>query len=578
MPQPARSAALAALALSSAIGNAQTLTFADRAFDVGLLAPHIPAIPGGGNEFMSAGGAVGDFNNDGYPDIFVTGGSAGVDRLFINQGDGTFLDQAPAWGVDRTHAGSGAAVGDYDNDGDLDLYVTSLGVAGDMSGDTNILYRNNGPDISGQFTFTDVAAAAGVLVNMEPGVPLGDPYGAAFGDYDLDGDLDLAVAGWLGGNRLFQNNGDGTFTDVTTTAIDIDMTQVRGFAPAFVDTNDDRYPELLWVADFFTSKFLVNNTDGTFSDHTASAGVGLDSNGMGNAHADFNADGLFDWHVTSRINESETSGSGNMHYLNLGVNLFLEDSVPAGVNHGEWSWGADARDFNHDGRPDLLVTNGWNGPYFENDPTHLFINNDGLTFTDAAQSSGLIHTAQGRGVATLDADLDGDMDILIFCNNDNLAYYENQLSGPNTNWITLELNTAGIPELAPNGFGTKIVVTTDTQTITLDMAGGSNFNATSELLVHTGLAGASEARLDITWTNADVLTLEHVQPNRRYTITARTPCVADFVVDSTLDFSDVAAFLTEFADQHPQADLVNDGLFNFSDVAAFLTAFGSPCP
>jgi hypothetical protein len=572
MLHPSTPAALAALALSSLAGHAQTLTFSDQAANAGLIAPHQPVVVGAGVEFMSGGGAVGDFNNDGYPDIFVTGGSAGVDRLFINQGDGTFVDQAPAWGVDRTHAGSGACAGDFNNDGLLDLYVTSLGVAGDMTGNTNILYRNNGDN-----TFTDVAAAAGVQVNVEPGVPLGDPFGAAFGDYDLDGDLDLAVAGWLGGNRLFRNDGNGAFTDVTTTAIDVDMTQVRGFAPAFVDTNDDRYPELLWVSDFYTSKFLVNNTDGTFTDHTLSAGVGLDSNGMGNAHADFNADGLIDWHVTSRINQDETSGSGNMHYINLGANVFLEDSVAAGVHHGEWSWGADARDFNHDGRPDLLVTNGFSGPYYENDPTHLFLNIDGATFTDVAPTTGLNHTAQGRGVATLDADLDGDMDILIFCNADNLAYYENKLTGPNTNWITLALDTSGIPALAPHGFGTKVVVTTDTQTITLDMAGGSNFNATSELVVHTGVADATSLRLDITWTDGSTLTLDHVQPNRRYTITARTDCAADLVVDNTLDFADIVAFLTEFGAHHPQADLVNDGAFDFTDVAAFLAAFGAGC-
>ena len=551
--------------------SAQVLKFEDCTADAGLIAAH-NSVLGYGTEFMTAGGAVADFNGDSRPDVFVVGGSASVDRLFINLGNGSFVDQASAWGVDRTHAGAGACAGDYDNDGDLDLYVTSLGVAGAMTGDTNILYRNTGDG-----TFTDVAAFAGVQSNTADIYTLGDAFGSAFGDYDLDGDLDLAVAGWYGGNRLFQNNGDGTFTDVSATAINADMTQVRGFAPAFVDTNGDRFPELLWVSDFYTSKFLVNNADGTFTDHTLTAGVGLDSNGMGNAQADFNADGLIDWHVTSRINGTYTAGSGNMHFINQGANVFSETSVAAGVNHGRWSWGADARDFNHDGLPDLLVTAGFTGVHAI-DPTYLFINNDGSTFTDVAQTSGLIHTDQGRGVATFDADRDGDMDVLIFSNNDNLAYFENNLSGPDINWIMLDFDTSAIPDLAPDGFGTHAVVTTDAAAHTLYLAGGSNFNATSELVLHTGLAGATEARLDITWSNGSTLTLDHVPADRRYTITARTTCVADFAVSGTLDFADVLAFLREFSHQHPQADLVNDGSFGFSDVVAFLTAFGSGCP
>ncbi len=561
-----------ALAAITSPTLAQTLAFQDRTNEVGLVHLHNPALPFG-MEYMASGGAVGDFNNDAWPDVFVTGGSAGVDRLFINQGDGTFIDMAPAWGVDRTHAGSGAAVGDFNNDGYLDIYVTSLGVAGDMSGGTNLLYRNNGDN-----TFTDIAADAGVQTNSIGLTPIGDAFGAAFGDYDLDGDLDLAVAGWYGGNRLFRNNADGTFTDVTPAAIGADMTLVRGFAPAFVDTNNDRSPELLWVADFYTSRFLLNNQDGTFTDHTIPAGVGLESNGMGNTQADFNADGLLDWYASSRINAALTDGSGNMLYLNQGDNTFSEQSVAAGVNNGEWSWGADARDFDCDGQPDILVTNGWFGPYFESDPTHLFLNNADSTFTDIASASGLVHTGQGRGVATLDADRDGDMDVLIFCNDQPLAYFENQLAGPNANWIILDFDTSGIPDLAPNGFGTRALITADSASHTLYLAGGSNFNATSELILHSGLGDSNTLTLAITWSNGSTLTLDHVPASRRYTITARTDCVADFVVSGSLDFADVLAFLSEFADLHPQADLVNDGVHNFSDVAAFLTAFGTGCP
>ncbi|MEZ6242972.1 MAG: CRTAC1 family protein [Phycisphaerales bacterium] len=555
--------------------NAQTLLFAERAAPLGVTSTHAPGSPFG-LEFQNAGGAVGDFNNDGHPDLFVLGGALGVDKLFINQGDGTFVNQAAAWGIAATHAGSGACVGDYDKDGDLDLFVTSLGVVGNMTGNVNRLYRNNGNG-----TFTDVAAAAGVKNSTLPGFPLGDAYSPAFGDYDLDGDLDLFVAGYYGGSRLFRNNGNGTFTDVTASAIDpaADISHVRGFSVAFVDINADRYPEILLAADFYTSRLLLNNADGTFSDITAASGCGLDSNGMGAAYADFDHDSRIDWYVTSRINQGQVVGSGNMLYMNIGSGIFLETSMPAGVNNGQWSWGADSRDFNHDGHPDILVTNGWDGE-FANDPTHLFLNNDDGTFTDAATACGIVHTIQGRGVATLDADEDGDMDIVIFNNAAPLTYYENQLAGPDAHWIKLRLDTSRRPELAPNGFGASVQITAPSGPQTHALIGGSNYLATSELVIHAGLAADTVVdQIDITWPDGSMTTLRNVTADATYTITARGPCIADLDVSGALDFTDVILFLTGFASGHPQLDLAPPfGVFDFSDVIVFLTSFGQGCP
>ncbi len=576
-------AALAACPAIAAPATAQTLQFAERASPAGLSTTHVP-VSVFGLEFQNAGGAVADFNDDGHPDVFVLGGALGTDKLFINDGAGNFTDQAPAWGVDWSHAGSGACAADVDKDGDIDLYVTSLGLAGDNTGDINRLYINNGDS-----TFSDVAAAAGVQATKLPGFPFGDAYSPAFGDYDLDGDLDLFVAGYYGGSRLFRNDGmtEGapahpTFTDVTTSALDpaAAIDDVRGFSVAFVDINDDRYPEILLAGDFFTSRLFLNNADGSFADITAASGTGLDSNGMGHTWADYNNDGRIDWYVTSRLNDIGTAGSGNMLYLNQGASSFTETSTPAGVNDGQWGWGADSRDFDHDGHTDILATNGWDGPYFTTDPTHLFINNADGSFTDAAPACGIDHTGQGRGVATLDADADGDMDILIFNNNQPLTYYENQIAGPGANWLILELDTSNRPELAPHGFGARAVLHAGASTQTQLLAGGSNFLATSQLVLHFGLAGAPTAdQIDITWPDGSMTTLQNVPAGARYTIAARGPCLADLDVSGVLDFSDVLLFLTEFATAHPQADFAPPfGAHDFSDVIAFLSSFGAGCP
>lgn len=562
------------LALAS-VGYAQTLTFSDQSGPSGIVANH-SSTPRLGMQFMTPGGAVGDFNSDGFPDVLCLGGSAGVDRLFINQGNGTFIEEGAAWGINATHAGSGAAAADFDGDGDIDIYITSHGYAPSFSGDTNILYRNNGNG-----TFTDIAAQAGVRATLLPGMSEGDAFSPCWGDYDLDGDLDLAVAGWYGSNRLFRNNGDGTFTDATA-SIATDMSLVRGFTPTFQDINGDRYPELLWVADFYTSRLLINNGDGSFNDGTAGSGTGLDSNGMGSTVGDFNDDGLMDWYATSRINQDGTSGSGNMLYINDGDETFTESSVAAGVNRGDWGWGTEAADFNNDGLLDLVATNGWDGTFFSVDPTRIFLNNGDGTFFNATASTSLNHTGQGRGLAVLDADADGDMDLLIFCNNEPLGYFENQLTGPNTNWIQISFDTSNRADIAPHGYGTSVEISAASMTQTRWMDGGSSYLANSQLMVHVGLGSASMVdELTVTWPTGETTVLTNVSANQRLVISApEVTCIADFAPpEGVLDFFDVIAFLGAFSSQSPAADLAPPtGVFDFFDVVAYLAAFSQGCP
>ncbi|MBL4698383.1 MAG: CRTAC1 family protein [Phycisphaerales bacterium] len=539
----------------------------DQTQAVGLDTPHARVFLGPDMEFMAAGGAAGDFDNDGDQDLFILGGSASVDHLYINDGTGHFIDKGAFAGIDRTHQGSGVAVGDYDNDGDLDVFVTSFGPPDKREPGWNVLWSNNGDG-----TFTDVTAIAGVSTT-NPFVA--DSFGASFCDYDLDGDLDLAVAGWLGGGKVFLNNGDGTFTDVTTTAINSSMTGNRGFSPRFVDMDGDLYPELLWVADFYTSKYFVNNTDGTFSDQTLSAGTGFDSNGMGNTYGDYNNDGYFDWYVSSRITHDTLNGSGNMLYLGSQVDhVYNEISIETGTNFGYWGWGVVSVDINHDGALDIFETNGFEGNY-TNDPSILYLNDGTGHFSDAAAASGINDSAQGRGVISADFDLDGDQDIIVLNNGSTMVYYRNDLVGDDTNAITLEFDTSAFDELAPNGFGTRVWFDSKSHNQLRYLDGGTAFLSQSELSVHAGLGADTNASITVQWSNGDVDVFPAVAPGR-YTIRALA-CPADLTLDGTLSFFDIAEFLNLFTQQHPQGDFSRDGLFDFFDVSAFLTAYTSGC-
>jgi hypothetical protein len=547
------------------------LVFEDRSDWAGLTGGH--AAPNDhGMQFMAGGAAAGDFDRDGDQDLFVPGGPAGVDQLYINNGDGTFAERAARWGVDAPGMlHTGVSVGDYDADGWLDLYVTAVIVQSTTDTARNRLYRNNADG-----TFTDVAEAAGV---QTPAPLLNDSLGSAFGDYDLDGDLDLYVAGWTGGNRLYRNEGDGSFTTQPDAVFIADVPDtVRGFAPRFCDVSGDGWPDLLLTADFGTGRVYINNADGTFTNATQAWGAGLASNAMGSAQGDFNNDGLLDWYVTSLITQDGSIGSGNMLYVNLG-GVFDERSVKAGVNAGEWGWGADAADFNHDGWLDIAATNGWSGPFFEDDPTHLWINlrDDGCRFEDAAAAGGITHTAQGRGLLTFDADLDGDRDLLIASHAAPLTYYRNELPDAASSAITLRFDTSGEPSLAPDGFGVRVELDTGGLTQVRYLDGGNNFVSQSELSTHFGLGDAPRAEeIRITWPGGETTTLAGVQPGR-YTITARLACEADWTTDGVLDLADVQAWLADFHARHPQADLTADGAFDTSDAAAFTAGFVRGC-
>jgi hypothetical protein len=547
--------------------------------EAGLVATHqpdevgIPVI----QDWQTGGLAVGDFNNDGCPDVFWIGGGGVGDKLFINNcdGTGTFTDQAKAWGLTELHCGNGAAAGDYDGDGLLDIYVTSFGMPGDSDNGPgqHRLYHNDGG------SFSEVAAAAGVAATCSEasGNPAG--YGAAWGDYDLDGSLDLCVVSWWGddgGNRLFRNNGNGTFTDATDAALGSAVDGVWGFQPAFVDMNGDRFPELLIAADFESSRYLVNNRDGTFSDYTVASGTGLDDNGMGQAVVDINNDGQFEWYVTSVYSETPPpENPGNMLYWNVGVHTFVELSGFAGVNDGAWGWGTLPVDLDHDTWVDILEVNGRPSEPWANQPARLFYNNGNLTFNDIAGVAGFDHADEGRSLACLDADLDGDLDILVSTNSGPLAYYRNDTPGIG-NWLRITLDTGPNPLLAPNGFGTRVIATVGGTAYHRYLSGHPSYLATSELTVHFGFDQETTVdELRVEWPKGYVTVLTDVAVNQQMTIVA--PPIGDLDGDGVVgvtDFLDMLAAWGPCPDPPEPclSDLDNDGevgVTDFLDLLAF---------
>lgn len=577
-----------ALALAPvALASAGDVSFTDVTSQAGVNVTHDTS--GFLRESYAGGGTVGDFNNDGWQDLFVFSGGDGnePDHLFINNGDGTFSDRAAAWGLTAAHKGKSACVGDYDGDGWQDLYVTSAGPwnQSEQVGHHK-LYHNNGDG-----TFTDVANTAGVATT-NPNYP--DAWTACFGDYDLDGHLDLYVGGFVlsdssnEGKRLFHNNGNGTFTDVTQQiGLFSGVGPIANLSSRFIDMDGDSYPELLLVGDFkgvaghVGSRYFKNNTDGTFSDVTNASDTGDEENGMGHCVGDFDNDGLIDWYVTS-IHFPTIGWTGNKFYRNLGGHNYLERADSADCNDGGYGWGAVAVDFNHNGFLDLAETNGdgANSGSFHNEQSYLFMS-DGSSgsFTENALSSGIDHTGKGRSLLHLDYDNDGDQDLVIIANGEPLRLYRNNITDePNTNWLRVFLEDGNAHGIAPNGYGVKVKVTVGTTTMTRSIDGGTTFLGICELSAHFGLGNATVVdSLRVEWPHGSVTELFDVNVNQTLTIVAgATPCPADLDGDGQVNGGDLGLLLVGW-NTSGIADINGDGTVNGADMGLMLIAWGD-CP
>lgn len=433
------------------------------------------------------GGSVGDFDGDGWQDIYFPAGGNGPDKLYINNQDGTFTDRATDWGIDFVHYSSAGVVGDYNGDGQLDLFVTSFGPVGDPQVGHHKLLMNMGGSMQ------NMAPAAGVSQGSSVQA---DGWGGAWGDYDLDGDLDLAIVGFFdtSGNRLFRNNGDGSFTDVTDSAGLANLTAVRGYTVRFIDMNDDRHPDMIWIGDFSTSQYYVNNGDGSFTEFTDGSGTSMDDSEMGMTVADWNLDGRFDFYVT-------TIGTNNL-YINQGGHIFSNQGDQTNSDVGGFGWGAVAFDLNHDALVDIVSV-------AEIGRNYVFLNrydNGVLLFEEVAEANGLGIQSDGRGIANFDYDNDGDQDIIIFPGSGSpVTLMRNDLNEPSRHWLRVFLDNSDHPQIAPNGIGSKVIVQTASGLLLGRIDGGSNYLSQSEMSAHFGLGGAAEVeRVRVEWSNGFV--------------------------------------------------------------------------
>lgn len=478
---------------------------------------------------ITGGAAAGDVDGDGWVDLLVTRQDA-PPILFHNQRNGTFKDATVGSGLGMYQAtgSNGAGFGDIDNDGDLDLYVTSF------ADSRFYLYINDGKG-----HFVEEAEIRGAATS-DGGIHFGQ--GVAFGDYDRDGFLDVFVSEWRWdmqpqkpgfwptNNRLLRNNGaanPGHFSDVTNAAgvsirhiIGLQKAGSWGFVPRFDDLDGDGYPEITLVADFGESRLFWNDGDGTFTDGTESAMVGTDQHGMGSAVADFDGDGDLDWFITSIVNP-DMDQNGNRMYVNNGDRTFIDQTDLAGVRHGDWGWAASALDFDNDGDEDLIMTNGvhFERPdLFAEDPMHLWENDGQGRFTEVSDETGIVNTDLGKGLLTFDYDQDGDLDVFVVNHVGHPVLYRND-GGNENGWLQIVLEGS---DSNAQGIGAMITVTPEANGASMvqEMNADSNFLAMNEPLVHFGIGPGSELihRVHVRWPSGLEQTFSDVPANSRVMI------------------------------------------------------------
>jgi enediyne biosynthesis protein E4 len=458
-------------------------------------------------ERLTGAAAVADYDEDGWPDVYLTR-MDGPDLLLRNGGDGTFVDVAAEAGFDPPHLTGGVAWLDIEGDGDLDLMLTAIGET------RHYLYVNDGRGrFEEQGQARGVALETG-LVRVGMSIAVGDYDLDGYLDLFLtDWRSSVALGEPVDHNRLLHNLGaaaPGFFEDVTA-LVGIELQSVSdavgapagawGFSPAFVDLDGDHYPELALASDFGTSRLYWNDGAGGFEDGTVAAGVGLDANGMGSTFGDYDRDGDLDWFVTA-IWSPDFSTLGNRLYENTGNRFFIDATDARGVRDGGWGWGAAFFDGDLDGDLDLAMTGGWPGTVFSDDPVRYWLDGAGEgPWLEVAQDRGLHFARNGRGLVPLDYDRDGDLDLLVVANVEIPALFRNDASGGS--W--LEVRVEGPPG-NPQGIGVevRVQVAPDAPVQLRHIGVGSHFLGQAEAAAYFGLGPgrAPVHRMEVLWPSS----------------------------------------------------------------------------
>ena len=491
-------------------------------------------------EVDGAGVALIDYDNDGWLDIYLVNSStfpalAGKQpapraMLLHNNRDGTFTDVTEKAGIANERWGFGVAVGDFDNDGWPDMYVTNFG--------KNRLYQNNHDG-----TFTDIAEKAGVALG-------GWSTGATWGDYDRDGHLDLFVPGYvefdaehpvIGGengvpaascefrgvrvfcgprglkgahNHLFHNNGDGTFTDVTVKAGVADPSGAYSWCSVFLDVDDDGWPDLLVTNDSVPNFLYRNNHDGTFKDVSYLSGFAVNGDGrpqasMGIGIGDYNRDGKVDLFITTFSDDNFTlyrnDGGGFVSDVTLQAGL-LKPTIPF------LGWGTAFLDYDNSGLLGIFTANGhvypiadkvnWGTSYAQR--PLLFRNLDGVKFREVPPStgSGLADVIPARGAAFGDIFNDGLIGVVINDIDSTPTLLRNVVKNGN-HWVGLHL--VGGPKSPRDAIGAKVFLTAGGVRQRGDVFSGASYCSSSDQRLHFGLGSSAKVdKTEIHWPGGAV--------------------------------------------------------------------------
>ena len=532
---------IAAASVAPAVSDA--LQFVDATAEAGISFTHVNGARGDLHmpETMGSGGGFLDYDTDGHLDLYLvnsgdlTGEPLASSALYRNVGDGTFVDVTAAAGVEAADRyGMGCAVGDYDNDGDPDIYVTAFG--------PNLLYRNDGDG-----TFTDVTASARV----------GDPAwsaSATFADIDLDGDLDLYVSNYVeydldadyppciesglrtychprhfdgAPDTLYRNDGDGAFTDITEAAGVTDPGGAyagKGLGVVAADFNGDGAPDF-YVANDDTPNYLFQNDGaGRFEEIALIAGCaysgdGVAQAGMGVDAGDYDGDGLMDLFVTNLSYET------NALYRNAGDGFF--DDVAYAARVGEESYlhlgfGTGFIDLNNDGLLDILIANGHVLPNIGEmtdtvtyaQPTQVFLNAGDGVFAETTGELGVALQTYGVARAAIfgDYDNDGDTDVVLTHSNGPARLLRND-GGNAGAWLRVTLRGKG-------SIGARVIVTAGGRAQTRDVRRGSSYLASHDPRALFGLGDAAVVdRVHIRWPGGREQTFHDIPANQELVAT-----------------------------------------------------------
>jgi hypothetical protein len=478
---------------------------------------------------MGCGVAFFDYDNDGWQDIVLLTGRRWRDtppgasiRLYRNNRDGTFTDVTAKSGLSRSVWGSGITIADYDNDGFDDLFITCWG--------QNILFHNNGDG-----TFTDVTERAGLI---HPGTRFGS--GCTWIDYDRDGKLDLFVAHYMVFDRnalpargkdptctyrgvpvycrpagmpqercrLYHNNGDGTFTDVSEKAGILAIEPGYPLTVAAADFDGDGWPDLYVACDISPSLMLRNNHDGTFTEMGLESGVSLSEDGqvqagMGLGIGDFDTDGCLD--ILKTHFRDDTPGL----YRNTGKGVFRDVTYRAGlgVETRFVCWGAGIVDLDNNGLPDLFIATGMVYPEVERvlpevpykTPCVVYRNLGNGKFEELLDEAGpgVAEAHSSRGAAFGDFDNDGDLDVLIMNMNEPPSLLRNDISGAN-HWLKVLLKGKVSNRSA---IGAQVMAAYGGRKQVQAVLAQSSYLSVNDRRLHFGLGDATSADLEIRWPN-----------------------------------------------------------------------------